>query len=154
MQSEIRYARGTLVGLIAILAAVALLCNMVVQRDHDKWGKAYQFSVHAYEQKMSTTTQFTGPFMSTVHVLPGPNHTLNDNSKNSHVHCSRERFPDELHMHKCMMMRSTPIYLGNIANSWSVLGAQSTFVLTKHMLLIFLVFSIFWGLEYGLTNST
>ena len=155
MPYEIHRARGTFVILTGVVAFVALLCNMLVGRSHDKWGKAYQFSVHAYEQDMYSTAHFTGPFLSTVHVFPSVNHThIEDKSKNSHVHCSRERFPDDLQMDKCKMMRSAPLYLGNIANSWSVLGAQSTFVLTKHMLLMFLVFTIFWWLEYGLANST
>ena len=135
------------------IVVVALICNLALPRNHDKWGKAFQFSVHAYEQQMSTSTQFAGPFMSTVQVLPSLNHTLSDHTRKSHVHCSREMFPDKMHMQKCKTMHSAPVYLGNIQNSWSVLGAQSTFVLTKHMMLTFVVLAILWCSEFALTNQ-
>jgi hypothetical protein len=145
--------RHILVGLIALVSSLGVFVNLgLAGSKKNDWGTAFQFSVHAYEQKISTITQFTGPFLSTVHVLPSAHATLTDNTAKTHVDCNNVTFVDAKHIDKCKMMRSPPIYLGDVTNSWSVLGTQSTFLLVKHMLLIFLVFMMFSGSEYALSN--
>ena len=138
--------------LIPVLAFVAAMCNLPERKP--AWGTRYQFSLHAYEKKMTTSTHFTGPFMSKVYVLPSVGTTLPDSSPSQHVNCTShlDIVKDQRHIDKCKMMRSAPMYLGNVTNAWSVLGEQSTFVLTKHMMLIFIVFTIFWCSEYALTD--
>jgi len=146
------FTRMVCVNLIPFLAFVAAMCNLPGRKD--AWGTRYQFSLHAYEKKMTTSTHFTGPFMSKVYVLPSVGTTLHDSSPSQHVHCNShlDIVKDQRHIDKCKMMRSAPMYLGNVTNAWSVLGEQSTFVLTKHMLLIFIVFTIFWCSEFALTD--
>jgi hypothetical protein len=144
--------RHILVILIALVSLLGVLVNLGLAGSKNDWGTAFQFSVHAYEQKISTITQFTGPFLSTEHVLPSAHATLTDNTAKTHVDCNNVTFVDAKHIDKCKMMRSPPIYLGDVTNSWSVLGTQSTFLLVKHMLLIFLVFMMFSCSEYALSN--
>ena len=138
--------------LIAGLAVILYITNMVTPRDNGAWTASHQFSLHAYQKNMSTSTQFAGPFMSTVYVLPSVRATLLDESPSTHVQCTSPIFIDQRHIDKCKMMRSAPMYLGNVTNSWSVLGAQSTRTLTNHMFVIFLVFASFWFSEYALTD--
>ena len=147
------FARMVCVFLIPILVFVAAMCNVPGRKP--EWGVRYQFALHAYEKRMSTSTHFTGPFMSKVYVMPSAdNNTLHDSSPSQHVNCTNhvDIVKNKMHMDKCKMMRSAPMYLGTVTNAWSVLGEQSTFVLTKHMMLILFVFTLFWGSEYALTD--
>ena len=138
--------------LILSIAAILYLVNMVLPDRKGAWTASHQFALHAYEKNMSTSTQFAGPFMSTVYVLPSVRARLTDESPSKHVHCTSKLFYDKKQMDKCKMMRSAPIYLGNVTNSWSVLGAQSTRTLTNHIFVIFLVFLSFWLTEYALAD--
>ena len=124
--------------------------NLTLPRD-GVWRASHQFSLHAYEEQIGASTQFTGPFMSKVYVLPSVRGNLHDYSTSTHVNCTSGIF-DEVHTNKCKMMRSAPMYLGNVTNSWSALGAQSMYTLNKHIFVIFLVFSIFWVSEHALTD--
>jgi len=145
-------ARSVLVYLIPFVAVIAAVSNAVIGRN-GKWDKAYQFSLHPYAEGMASNAQFTGPFMSKVHVLPSARAALQDESPGKHLQCNRDMFPDQKHFDKCKMMRSAPMFLGNVTHSWSVLGAQSTSTLTKHMFLTFIVFTFFWCFEYALTEQ-
>jgi hypothetical protein len=63
-------ARLVLMVLIATCALIAFVVNLVLPRNANVWLAPHQFSMHAYEPHISTSMQFTGPFMSQVHVLP------------------------------------------------------------------------------------
>jgi hypothetical protein len=91
--------------------------------------------------------------MSKVHVLPSVRGALADTSPGKHLNCDGVMFQDKKQIDKCKMMRSAPMFLGNVTHSWSVLGAQSTSTLTKHMFLIFIAFTFFWCSEYALTEQ-
>jgi hypothetical protein len=143
-------ARPLLIFLTASMALIMLIVNLTLPRD-GAWRASHQFSLHAYEKHIGASTQFTGPFMSKVYVLPSVRGNLRDSSTTTHVNCTSGIF-DEMHTNKCKMMRSAPMYLGNVTNSWSVLGAQSMYTLNKHIFVLFLVFSIFWVSEYALTD--
>jgi len=146
-------ARLVLMVLIATCALIAFVVNLVIPRNANVWLAPHQFSMHAYEPHISTSMQFTGPFMSQVHVLPSGRGTLLDTSPARHANCSAALFAGDVrHLEKCKMMRSPPMFLGNVTNAWSVLGEQGAFTLTKHIFLIFLVFVIFWASEYALTE--
>jgi hypothetical protein len=136
-----------------LITIVSMIVNAALSRDKSAWAEPYQFSVHAYAAGTGTGLRFTGPFMSDVHVLPSSGGALVDKSTNTHLNCTSYFYTDKVHMQKCKIMRSAPMFLGNIATSWSLLGVQSTSTLAKHLSIIFLVFFIFWCCEYALTDK-
>ena len=139
------------------MLAVAIILGITNMAMHPNrtpaWDKAYQFTVHAYAPHMSTSMQFTGPFMSKVRVIPSAQDSLKDNSEATHRNCSAD-FAKQEFVEKCRMMRSGPMKLGNVANVWSVLGEQSTFILAKHICIIFFVVTLFWAIEFLLHERT
>jgi len=136
-----------------LAAIVSMITNAALSRDKSAWAEPHQFSVHAYAAGTGTALRFTGPFMSDVHVLPSAGAALVDKTKNTHDNCTRYFYTDKMHMQKCKIMRSAPMFLGTIGTSWSLLGAQSTSTLAKHICIIFIVFFIFWCSEYALTDK-
>ncbi len=68
------FTRMVCVYLMPTLAFVAAMVNVPGRKP--EWGTPHQFSLHAYEKKTSTSTFFTGPFMSKVYVLPNVGTTL------------------------------------------------------------------------------
>ena len=154
-QSEfIQKVRLAMISSIPVFTVIYGLVNAWAPARHaDYWQKPFQFAAHPYEENMATAAHFTGPFLSKVRVAPSAGAKLVDHSKATHLNCSSSKFTDEKQVNKCKMMRSAPMYLGNVEHSWSVLGAQSSFVLTKHMFLIFIAFCIFWWSEFVLSEA-
>ena len=157
---ETATVRTILICLIAFLAFIAMIVNLAMDSlRKDKWSNVYAFSLHAYAQGMHGSKQLTSPFLSKVYVTGSSGVALKDNSIATHEDCSSIVFGNittkdtEKHMMKCRMMRSAPMYLADVERSWSVLGAQSTRTLTKHILLIFIVFNIFWFCQYAHKES-
>ena len=154
-QSEfIQKVRLAMISSIPVFTVIYGLVNAWAPARHaDYWQKPFQFAAHPYEENMATAAHFTGPFLSKVRVAPSAGAKLVDHSKATHLNCNSSILTDEKQMNKCKMMRSAPMYLGNVEHSWSVLGAQSSFVLTKHMFLIFIAFCMFWCSEFVLSEK-
>jgi len=138
----IEQVRSSSVYVTAFIVIIALVVNFQPTRD-SAWQSPHPFSVHAYAEGMHTSTQFAGPFISKVRVRPS-DVPLAITSGPTQTSCT---FTDEKTLEKCKMMRSATMYMGNVARSWSVLGDQSAYTLTKHLLCILLAFLLFWCCE-------
>ncbi len=144
-------ARLVLMTFMFLFVIVALGCSYFSKNGN--WKARHQFALHAYEKHMDTSTEFTGPFLSKVYVLPSVRGVLYDSSPSKHGDCRSDIFMNNTeHIAKCKMMRSAPMYLGNVTNSWSVLGAQSVKTLSLHMFVNLLLFLLFWLCELVLTE--
>jgi len=134
-------------------------------------GKTYvkdvkQFSYHAYEH--NNHGAFHGPFLGQVRLTsdatPVGYATELKNSMKQSI-CVRSNgivnitatnngtayvpFTGEkaILLDKCKMMRTPDLLLGQVHSSWSVLGTQSIFNLTKHIVFILIVFILFSWIE-------
>ena len=144
-------ARLVLMIFMWLLLIVALGLSFLSKNGN--WKARHQFALHAYEKHMDTSTEFTGPFLSKVYVLPSVRGVLYDASPSKHGDCMSDIFMNNTeYIAKCKMMRSAPMYLGNVTNSWSVLGAQSVKTLSLHMFVNLLLFILFWLCEFVLTE--
>ena len=134
-------------------------------------GKTYvkdvkQFSYHAYEH--NNHGAFHGPFLGQVRLTsdstPVGYATELTNSMKQSI-CVRSNgivnitatnnatayvpFTGDkaILLDKCKMMRTPDLLLGQVHSSWSVLGTQSIFNLTKHIVFILIVFILFSWIE-------
>ena len=116
------------------MPVVVALCNFFAVQRSDAWSTPYRFSVHAGYVAMDRAQK------------------LADNSTATHLDCSSTIFAADDDIKKCKMMRSLPMFLNNASQVWPVLGEQMTYALTKHILMIFLAFTSFWGSQYAITE--
>jgi hypothetical protein len=106
---------------------------------------------------MQGSKHLTSAFVSKVYVAGSDGAALADNSISKHEDCGSMFYnnitaatdQDKHNTMKCRMMRSAPMYLSNVQLSWSVLGAQSTSTLSKHIFVVFIVYSMFWFSQYA-----
>jgi len=125
-----------------------------------------QFSYHAYEH--NNHGAFHGPFLGQVRLTSDSTSvgyaTELTNSMKQSI-CVRSNgivnitatnndtayvpFTGEkaILLDKCKMMRTPDLLLGQVHSSWSVLGTQSIFYLTKHIVFILIVFILFSWIE-------
>ncbi len=91
--------------------------NFIMTRT-DAWRGVKDFSRHVYTEGMSTTTTFTGPFLSKVQMKQSATSALSDSrSKGLHVDCSHANFTNK-DLNKCRMMSSEPMFLGTVVHSY------------------------------------
>jgi hypothetical protein len=128
-----------LVGMVAVVAGYrngTTTANNLVK----------SFSYHAYE---NNNAAIHSPFLGKVRLASSnvpveQSEKLTDNMKQS---ICENRTQSELTVQKCKMMRTPTLHLGMIHSSWSVLGAQSIYILVKNIAFIFGTFILFSWVE-------
>jgi hypothetical protein len=115
------------------------------------------FSNHAYENPNHHS--ISGPFLSKIRFRPNPaaidfKNGYNANDKQSacnynltNIIDAKEKKHFTMREEKCKIMRVPELHLGHIHSSWSVLGAQSSYNLIKHICCILIVFLLFASFE-------
>jgi hypothetical protein len=95
------------------------------------------FALHPYESQAAT---FAGPFLGKIRVANSPHAVIYAPSGVSQSTCVNKTSDEK---QKCLLQNAPNLYLGKVHSSWSVLGAQSRYILLKHIFFISCVLAVF-----------
>jgi hypothetical protein len=147
------FVQGNWYKLIILVITIGVSAGVAATRKVD----VLQFSNHAFENQNHHS--ITGPFLSKVRFRPNNSSIKFKDGyeskyqqsacqfNSSGYYMNKEKIVKDVIQDKCKIMRIPTLYLGDVHSSWSVLGAQSTYNLVKHIACIVIVFFLYAFLE-------
>jgi hypothetical protein len=142
---------------VVVASAIIIAAVFPITDYPDRKSAVLPFSNHAYENPNHHS--ISGPFLSKIRFRPNPaaidfknGYNANDKQSACNYNLTNIANPDErkkiaMREEKCKIMRVPELHLGHIHSSWSVLGAQSSYNLIKHICCILIVFLLFASFE-------